>query len=310
MGGYDFTYTIPENFMARVVQHLKQSGGNNVIDALQNCKYDFTVLGYAYYEGLRGDNWNKKAVDLVIEGAANDISVLQLRKNLLIKAVGIALKPNQSGFLLKDIYFYDIDVTEDISIPESNTERLENDLRSANAVLSDLIFVGERICSNYLYAINIRENNINDAFRDMLFAKGYNEVKDQTRHGISSAGKDSAEVDLLLSKGGKEIALIEAMVLKGVDTTKITEHICKALINYNALGTPTFIMAYVNVSDFGGFWKRYLAFINGFHYPVDIINPLTERASPNASARIATMVVSKDGYKFPVYFIAFKFSKE
>lgn len=47
------------------------------------------------------------------------------------------------------------------------------------------IQIGERICLNHSFNANSSENSINDAFRDMLLIKGYNEVKDQTRHGIS-----------------------------------------------------------------------------------------------------------------------------
>ena len=35
-------------------------------------------------------------------------------------------------------------------------------------------------------------------------------------------------------------------------------------------------------------------------------NPIQELSHPNASTRVATMILSKDGYDFPVYFIAFK----
>lgn len=40
------------------------------------------------------------------------------------------------------------------------------------------------------------ENSINDYFRGMLTFKGYNEVKDQTRHGTSINQKDAGEVDI------------------------------------------------------------------------------------------------------------------
>ena len=67
MDKYDFTYELPKNFDNRVKQYLVQSGGAGVSDAFQRCQYEYDVLDYAYYEGMKGDNWNKKAVDFTIE---------------------------------------------------------------------------------------------------------------------------------------------------------------------------------------------------------------------------------------------------
>jgi hypothetical protein len=77
MGQYDFTYEVPENFYKRVIQFLNQSGRKSVADAFQRCKYDYIVIDYAHYEGMKGDVWNKKAVGFTIEGPGKDISVLR-----------------------------------------------------------------------------------------------------------------------------------------------------------------------------------------------------------------------------------------
>lgn len=307
MGQYDFSYEIPDTFSKRVVQYLKQSGGKLLSDTFQRCKYEHTVLQYAYYEGMKGDNWNKKAVDFTIEGTAKDISILKANNQKLINAIGMALKPDESGFLVKTVFYFEEDeIQSNISIPVSNEERLEFDINSANKVLTDLITIGERICTNRSYSSSTLEDTINDAFRDMLFTKGYNEVKDQTRHGPSSTGKRSGNVDLLLTKDGKEIAIFEAMKLSSFSRGYIDEHINKALINYNALGTPTFIVVYYNSPNFGDFWIKYYEYIKTYPYQCQVKKQIEELTHPNASTRVATTILSKDDFDFPVYFMAFK----
>ena len=306
MDKYDFTYELPKNFDNRVKQYLVQSGGAGVSDAFQRCQYEYEVLDYAYYEGMKGDNWNKKAVDFTIEGTADSISLLQSNDKILKKAINMALKSSESGFLIKNIYYFEEDSFDGFNLPESNEKRLSNDIRVANSVLSDLIAIGERICLNYSYNASTPENQINDAFRDMLVAKGYNEVKDQTRHGTSDGGKDAAEVDILLTQNGKEVALFEAMRLSSVEKNRIDEHINKSISNYNALGTSVFVVAYVNSSAFGAFWDRYYEYIKDYDYPFQVTQQIKELAYPNASTRVATVILSKEGYDFPIYYLAFK----
>ena len=62
MGEFDFTYVLPKNFSRRVVQYLEQLESPNVAKAFQNCTYDYEDLGLAYYVGMKGDNWDKKAL--------------------------------------------------------------------------------------------------------------------------------------------------------------------------------------------------------------------------------------------------------
>ncbi len=143
-------------------------------------------------------------------------------------------------------------------------------------------------------------------FRDLLFMKGYTEIKDQTRHGLSVNKKDSAEVDILLTKDGKEIAIYEGLKLSSVSTTYIDTHISKAVVNYNALGTSTFIVAYVDVSDFDSFWNRYVSYLQSYSFPLLVKSPIEVYPYPDAAARVASTILSRDDYDFPVYFVAFK----
>lgn len=186
----------------------------------------------------------------------------------------------------------------------SNEERLNVDLATARAVLDDLVFSSQLVCNNALYNQNTRENSINDYFRDLLKAKGYEQVLDQTRHGISVSGKDAGSVDLLMRKGNREVAIIEALRLSSVATGKIKEHIDKAVTNYNALGTPTFLLIYAGSSDFGDFWRRLLIHLKQYIFEIECKQAIGEKVHPNASTRVCDCILSRDGYDFPVTFLA------
>ncbi len=186
----------------------------------------------------------------------------------------------------------------------SNEERLNADLATARAVLNDLVFSSQMVCNNALYNQNTRENSINDYFRDLLKAKGYEQVLDQTRHGISVSGKDAGSVDLLMRKGNREVAIIEALRLTSVDTGTIKEHIDKAVTNYNALGTPTFLLFYAGSSDFGDFWRRLLIHLKQYSFEIECKQAIGEKVHLNASTRVCDCILSRDGYDFPVTFLA------
>lgn len=309
MGVYDFTYSLPSNFDRRVVQFLQQFGKAHVAQAFQRCEYEYEDLGLAFYAGMKGDNWDKNALDFTFEGAESDMALLQSFDSVLQNAIGKALKSSESGLLVRNIYYFAAESTsESTMIPPSNEERLNADMAAAQSVLDDLIQVGERVCLNATFNASSSENSINDYFRDMLSFKGYDEVKDQTRHGISASGKDAAEVDILLTKAGREIAIFEGLKLNSVSTAYIDAHIDKAIVNYNALGTATFVVAYVNSTDFESFWGRYSNHVQLYDFPLQIKKPFNVLPYPNAAARVATLILTRDGFDFPVYFIAFKIS--
>lgn len=98
------------------------------------------------------------------------------------------------------------------------------------------------------------------------------------------------------------------MKLDSVNQSYISTHIDKAIVNYNSLGTATFIVSYVNKTDFESFWKRYSAYIEAYNFPLDVKRKYTEMTYPNASTRVASMILSRDGYDFSTCFIALKIS--
>lgn len=303
-----FTYELPNNLNTRIIQFLQQKGRSDVAVAFQQCKYEYEDVGNAFYAGIRGDNWDMNALDFTFEGSENNVKILEKYKGILKEIIGKALKSRESGFQVRDIYCLVSDSNIEI-LPQSSDERLNIDMATAKYVLKDLIWIGERVCTNAAYNENSKEDTINDYFRDMLCSKGYNETKDQTRHGFSESGKGAGEVDILLTKEGKEIALFEGIIPRSSTDSRIGEHIDKAINNYNALGTATFIVAYVINADYGDFWIKYYNYISNHQYNMEIKKGITELTSPNASTKIAQIILSKDGFDFPVFFLCFKIRK-
>ena len=125
MGAFDFTYTVPANFDRRVIQFLQQFGKAHVAQAFQRCEYEYEDVGLAYYAGMKGDNWNKNALDFTFEGAESDIALLQSFDSALQDAIGKALKASESGLLVRKVYYFPSDSTaESTMIPPSNEDRL------------------------------------------------------------------------------------------------------------------------------------------------------------------------------------------
>lgn len=302
----DYTYKIPDDFEKRVIQILSQEG--DIYDAtlaFRRCKYEYEDVGFAYYAGISGDNWNKKALDFTFEGLQEDISILKSSKSLF-NSISKALRSSTSGLVLRDLAFLAEDTT---FVPLSNQERLNADITSANLVLNDLIKISEKLCSNATYDEYSSENSINDYYRDSLSFMGYREVKDQTRHGISSTGHDAGEVDILISKNDKEIAIFEGFKLNSVNRTYIDSHIEKAIGNYNALGTATFVVAYVSTNNFASFWSKYISHLKDYTSSMNVKKELSETVQIDASVKASEMIISREEFDFPVFFIAVKINK-
>ncbi|MBN2939525.1 MAG: hypothetical protein JTJ11_05350 [Collinsella sp.] len=305
MGEYDYSYNLPVDFENRVERILRQTSSSKVSDAFKACSYEYENVGLAYYAGLRGDNWNMQALDLTVEGPSCCIKVLENDEASVRRALSKGLKSRESGFLVRDLLLLP-DASS--TYPATNDERFHIDVESARAILADIIAIGNQLCLNSLFRHDRSEDNINDYVRDMLINRGYEEIRDQTRHGLSASGKSAGEVDLLISKAGKEAALIEGLKLNCVNRRYIDSHIKKAIGNYNVLGSATFLLAYVDVDDYESFWMDYLEYLESYDFGLEIKRSLTRGVDPSAATRTASVVLSKDGFDFPVYFVTFRLS--
>lgn len=304
-----YSYQVPDGFDRRVEQYLVAIAPNTkVLTDLRRCHYDFEDLGNAYYAGIRPSPWDSNAVDVTLLGPSASIDRLREMKAALSTAVSKALNTSATGLLLSELFL--IEDVAPLSTPfASDQDRFVDDVRNAQVIKEEIVRIGENLSKNILFTDDISEDSINDFFRDFLERLDCFEVKDQTRHGLSSNGSAAGEVDILLQKDGREAAIIEGLKLSCVNTSYIGEHIRKATINYNPLGTPVFILAYVSTNDFEKFWLRCLEFLKGYSFDARVEKSILSEATPNAACRLASAVLSRDGYSFPFFFIAFKLIK-
>lgn len=303
-----FTYEVPINFKPTVLRLIRhQYRLPEAARALESCSLDYVDIGNAYYAGIRGDNWNMNALDFTVEGPERDIDVLGQYTMILEKAFGHAIKSRQTGYQIHEIVLLPNDEAE--MIPASNSARLNEAVAEAHIVMDNVLRWGEAACANSLYTSELEEDGFNDSLRDALASQNLWEVRDQTRHGLSSSGLKAGEVDILVKRDSREIALIEGLKLFNVDRSKIDTHIRKAIINYNPHGTPAFLLCYVSTNDFAGFWSRCIEHLRGFDFPLSVKSRVTELPHASASVRVASMMLSRDGFDFPFYFVSFKLLK-
>lgn len=304
-----YSYQVPDGFDRRVEQYLVAIAPNTkVLTDLRRCHYDFEDLGNAYYAGIRQSPWDSNAMDVTLLGPSASIDRLREMKAALSTAVSKALNTSATGLLLSELFLIE-DVVPLSASFTSDQDRFVDDVRNAQVIKEEIVRIGENLSKNILYTDDISEDSINDFFRDFLERLDCFEVKDQTRHGLSSNGSAAGEVDILLQKDGREAAIIEGLKLSCVNTSYIGEHIRKATINYNPLGTPVFILAYVSTNDFEKFWLHCLEFLKGYSFDARVEKSILSEATPNAACRLASAVLSRDGFSFPFFFIAFKLIK-
>lgn len=304
-----YSYQVPDGFDRRVEQYLVAIAPNTkVLTDLRRCHYDFEDLGNAYYAGIRPSPWDSNAMDVTLLGPSASIDRLREMKAALSAAVSKALNTSATGLLLSELFLIE-DVVPLSASFTSDQDRFVDDVRNAQVIKEEIVRIGENLSKNILYTDDISEDSINDFFRDFLERLDCFEVKDQTRHGLSSNGSAAGEVDILLQKDGREAAIIEGLKLSCVNTSYIGEHIRKATINYNPLGTPVFILAYVSTNDFEKFWLHCLEFLKGYSFDARVEKSILSEATPNAACRLASAVLSRDDFSFPFFFIAFKLIK-
>lgn len=138
MSEYDFTYEIPANLSQEFTHFLDLNGRNELAQLLKGCKLYYEDLGYAYYAGMRGDNWNKKALDFTIEGTENTIYKIKSCTRVIADMLQKFLKPSTSGYLVRNIDFLisEADTYADITLPEGTSDdfaTLSRDIRDALA---------------------------------------------------------------------------------------------------------------------------------------------------------------------------------
>jgi hypothetical protein len=144
------------------------------------------------------------------------------------------------------------------------------DLDSQGAFVKNVVRACLNLQARKLYS-NSSEDERNDYIGDILGAIGYG-VKDQTRRGSSSTGKDAGEVDIFVSKDGFPFTVIEAMNLDSVNTSYINKHIDKVFLYDTSGNRFNICLSYVKVADFASFWSNYAAHVANYSYDVPLLS--------------------------------------
>lgn len=112
------------------------------------------------------------------------------------------------------------------------------------------------LVENASYSKSTQENAINDYIRDILAAQD-NIVQDQTRQGRSSSGKSAGEVDIKITFGDYEPALIEALKAASLDGNSMEDHIKRLMVSYDPIGVYChFLLVYYCGHSFSVYTDR------------------------------------------------------
>lgn len=156
-------------------------------------------------------------------------------------------------------------------IANSNFFKLENSsIDESEVFIRDLYLACIKLQARRIY-VTASEDERNDFIADLLEANGYR-LKDQTRRGISAAGKSSGEVDIFVEKNGFPFTIIEALNLESLNTKYLNLHLDK-IYSYDTTGNKFNVcLSYVKVKDFGSFWGKYCKHVKEHKYPFMLIS--------------------------------------
>ncbi|MEK4234826.1 hypothetical protein [Paenibacillus sp. FSL H7-0714] len=144
------------------------------------------------------------------------------------------------------------------------------DLGSQESFVKNLVLACSNLQARKHYS-DANEDERNDYIGDILGAIGYT-IKDQTRRGSSSSGKDSGELDIFVSKDGLPFTVIEAMNLDSLNTSNINKHLDK-IFSYDTSGNKFNVcLSYVKIADFNSFWERYSAHVRNHSYTAPLLS--------------------------------------
>lgn len=128
-----YTYDIPIAIQQQLVAVLRSNGQIQLAEMISAAKLDFDDVGLAYYAGLRGNNWDKHALDCNIYVTEKYMSDIQRMKGVL-KSWIQKLLPHETGLLMRDISVIPRFDDENITLPETQGETwevLHNDIMQA-----------------------------------------------------------------------------------------------------------------------------------------------------------------------------------
>ena len=116
-----YSYEIPKHIFQQLISLLKADRLYELSEILALCKVEFKDVGLAYYAGLKGDNWDKHALDCSLFVPENKVEQVQRFKGNLKSSLS-KLLPYESGLLIREITIIPELDTIDVILPEKNGE--------------------------------------------------------------------------------------------------------------------------------------------------------------------------------------------
>lgn len=148
-----------------------------------------------------------------------------------------------------------------------------------------------------------KENELNDVLQVVIKPRlalwGWS-IPDQSRAGKSPAGKDAGETDFVIETGGKKIALIEALVLKGKEKTKTQKHILKGFDYVNYLQRYYVVIYFKgSVANFDHTWEEYKTDVIDITFPpnLELDKTLGFQVLPDNKDDVRQIKISKTTHK-------------
>ena len=119
-----YTYDIPIAIQQQLVAVLRSNGQIQLAEMISAAKLDFDDVGLAYYAGLKGNNWDKHALDCNIYVVEKNMADIQRMKGVLKNWIQ-KLLPHDTGLLVRDISVIPRIEDENITLPETHGETWE-----------------------------------------------------------------------------------------------------------------------------------------------------------------------------------------
>lgn len=117
----NYNYIVPSNLKLQLISCLKNNNQKILSEILSIAEFKYEDVGLAYYAGLRGDNWDKHALDCNIHIFEKDIERVK-ESSSIIKSWIQKLLPSESGLIVREITFIPKIDEVDINLPEIKGE--------------------------------------------------------------------------------------------------------------------------------------------------------------------------------------------
>ena len=113
----DYTYIVPKNLQQQLIATLRVNGQHELSALLHAATFEYNDVGLAYYAGMKGDTWDKHALDCSVYVPEKDTETIS-RRRMVLKSWIQRMLPNDSGLLIRQITIIPKLDDADIILPE------------------------------------------------------------------------------------------------------------------------------------------------------------------------------------------------